>query len=77
MSRKERGSGTARVQVGRDRAIHGGVGLLYTLFVGFPLCLMCMMIGLMLCLTVIGAPAGLAVMALGVKYVTLPNRHFL
>ena len=58
-------------------ATFAAMGLLYTLFVGFPLCLFCMCVGLLLCLTIIGAPLGFAVMALGAKYVTLPNRHWL
>jgi uncharacterized membrane protein YccF (DUF307 family) len=53
------------------------MGLLYTLFVGLPICFLFMVMGLMLCLTVIGAPLGFTVMALGAKYVTLPNRHLL
>ena len=52
------------------------MGLLYTLFIGFPICVMCMVLGLLLCATIIGIPVGLSVLALGAKYVTLPKRHF-
>jgi uncharacterized membrane protein YccF (DUF307 family) len=52
------------------------MGLAYTVFVGFPLCVMFIVVGLLLMATIIGIPLGLAVMALGFKYVTLPNRHF-
>jgi uncharacterized membrane protein YccF (DUF307 family) len=53
------------------------VGLLYTLFVGLPLCVMLVAFGLLLCVTVIGLPLGLALIGLGFKYLTLPRRHFL
>jgi hypothetical protein len=33
--------------------------------------------GLLLCVTVVGLPFGLTLIALGVKYLTLPKRHFL
>jgi uncharacterized membrane protein YccF (DUF307 family) len=43
------------------------VRVLYTLLVGVPLCVFCMTFGLLLCLTIIGIPVGLTMMALGVK----------
>ena len=52
------------------------MGMVYTLFVGLPLCFVCMTFGLVLCLTLFGIPAGLTIMALGFKYLTLPHRHW-
>ena len=49
--------------------------LLYTLFVGIPLCLVLMTVGLLFSLTVIGIPLGLTCFALGSKLVTLPPRR--
>ena len=46
--------------------------LVYTLFVGIPVCVMLMTVGMILCLTVIGIPLGLTCFALGFKLVTLP-----
>ena len=46
--------------------------LVYTLFVGIPVCVMLMAIGSPLCVTVIGIPLGLTCFALGFKVVTLP-----
>ena len=46
--------------------------LVYTLFVGIPACVMLMTVGSILCLTVIGIPLGLTLLALGFKLVTLP-----
>lgn len=46
-------------------------GLLYTLFVGIPFCCFMCAIGLMLVFTVIGAPLGLALIAVGMKKVTM------
>jgi uncharacterized membrane protein YccF (DUF307 family) len=43
------------------------VGLLYHVFVGFPLCVAFMTVGLLLCVTIIGLPVGLALIAAGVK----------
>jgi uncharacterized membrane protein YccF (DUF307 family) len=52
------------------------MGLLYTVFIGIPICMTCMCVGLLLCVTIIGIPAGLTLMALGVKYLTLPQRRW-
>lgn len=49
-------------------------GLLYTLIVGLPFCFACMTFGVLLCATVIGIPAGLTLMALGFKTLTLSPR---
>lgn len=49
-------------------------GLLYTLFIGIPCCVMLMAIGVALCVTVIGIPLGLTCFALGVKVITLGPR---
>jgi hypothetical protein len=53
------------------------VGLLYTLVIGIPLCAVLVTVGLLLCATVIGLPVGLTLIAVGFKYVTLPQRRFL
>lgn len=50
------------------------MNLLYVPFIGFPLCVMFMSVGLFLCLTIIGIPLGLSLMALGVKMLTLKPR---
>jgi uncharacterized membrane protein YccF (DUF307 family) len=50
------------------------MGILYTLFVGLPLSVMLFAFGLMLCLTVIGLPFGLALMALAAKVIALSPR---
>jgi hypothetical protein len=41
--------------------------LLYHLVVGFPVCLMLVTVGLFLCLTVLGLPLGLTLIAAGFK----------
>jgi uncharacterized membrane protein YccF (DUF307 family) len=53
------------------------MGLIYTLLIGIPLCAMLVAAGLVLCMTVIGIPVGVTLIALGFKYVALPQRHFL
>ena len=50
-------------------------GVLYTMFVGIPLCCACMAVGAMLCVTIIGIGPGLTLMALGYKMLTLPPRR--
>jgi uncharacterized membrane protein YccF (DUF307 family) len=52
------------------------VGLVYTLLLGFPLCVVLVTFGPLLCVTVIGLPFGIALIGLGCKYLTLPHRHF-
>jgi hypothetical protein len=37
-----------------------------------PLCILCVSVGLFLCLTIIGIPVGLTIMAIGFKYLTPP-----
>ena len=49
-------------------------GLLYTVLVGIPLCVMLMAIGVVLCVTVIGIPFGLTCFALATKVLTLGPR---
>jgi uncharacterized membrane protein YccF (DUF307 family) len=41
--------------------------LLYHLFVGFPLCLALVTVGLLFCLTILGLPVGLTLIAAGCK----------
>jgi uncharacterized membrane protein YccF (DUF307 family) len=53
------------------------VGLIYTLVIGIPLCATLVTVGLILCATIIGIPVGLTLIALGFKYLTLPQRRFL
>lgn len=53
------------------------MGLIYTLFIGIPLCVVLVAAGLALCATVLGIPIGLTLIALGFKYLTLPERPFL
>lgn len=48
--------------------------LFYVPFVGIWICMACMMVGLILCATIIGIPAGLTLMALGFKMLTLKPR---
>jgi len=45
--------------------------LFYTLLVGIPASLFLMTIGCLLCLTVIGLPAGLVCFGLGVRVLTI------
>ena len=47
--------------------------IIYTLLVGIPLSLFCMTIGCLLCLTVIGFPAGLVCFAAGFKVLTIDS----
>ena len=53
------------------------MGLFYTLFIGVPLCVVLVAVGLFLCVTVIGLPIGLTLIALGFRYLTLGQRRFL
>jgi uncharacterized membrane protein YccF (DUF307 family) len=53
------------------------MGLIYTLFIGIPLCVMLVTVGLIACATIIGIPVGLTLIAVGFKYLTLPQRRFL
>jgi uncharacterized membrane protein YccF (DUF307 family) len=53
------------------------MGLVYTLFIGIPLCVTLMAVGLIVCATIIGIPIGVTLMAVGFKYLTLPQRRFL
>lgn len=46
------------------------MGLLYTVFIGIPLCVVLVAVGLLFCITVIGLPIGLTLIALGFKYLT-------
>lgn len=41
--------------------------LLYHLFVGVPACLMLVTVGLLFCLTILGLPIGLTLIAAGFK----------
>jgi uncharacterized membrane protein YccF (DUF307 family) len=50
------------------------VNLFYVPLIGFPLCVILMATGLFLCCTLILAPVGLAVIALGFKVLTLKPR---
>ncbi len=47
------------------------MNVLCTPLIGLPLCLLCMTIGVFLCLTLVGIPAGLTFFALGNKVLTL------
>jgi len=51
------------------------IGILYTLLVGIPVSLFLMMIGCMLCLTVVLFPAGLVCFGLGFKVLTVSPRR--
>jgi uncharacterized membrane protein YccF (DUF307 family) len=52
------------------------MGLMYTLLIGIPLCATLVTAGLILCATIIGIPVGVTLIALGFKYLTLPQRRF-
>jgi len=41
--------------------------LLYHLFIGLPVCLGLVTVGLLFCLTIVGLPVGLTLMAAGFK----------
>jgi uncharacterized membrane protein YccF (DUF307 family) len=43
------------------------VELLYHLFIGLPLCLLLVTAGLLFCLTILGLPIGLTLIAAGFK----------
>ena len=51
------------------------INLIYVPFVGLPLSLMFMTVGCLLCLTVIGFPAGLVCFAAGFKVLTVRPRR--
>jgi uncharacterized membrane protein YccF (DUF307 family) len=46
--------------------------LLYTLFVGIPLCLLCVTVGLFLCCTIVFLPFGITFIALGLRALAYP-----
>lgn len=52
------------------------IGIAYTLFIGIPLSLMLMALGIFLCLTIVLAPVGFTCFALGSKVLTLPPRQY-
>jgi uncharacterized membrane protein YccF (DUF307 family) len=52
------------------------VGLFYTLLIGIPMCMALVTLGLLLCMTIIGIPAGLTAIALGFRYLTLSSRRW-
>ncbi len=61
-------AGSARSAGSRVRA--GGaelIDLLYHVFVGLPLCLVLVTMGLLFCLTILGLPVGLTLIAAGFK----------
>ena len=43
------------------------VGILYHLFIGVPTCLLFVTVGLLLCVTIIGLPLGVTLIAAGIK----------
>jgi uncharacterized membrane protein YccF (DUF307 family) len=49
-------------------------GIIYTLCVGIPVCLVLCSVGAFLCLTIIGIGPGLTCVALGFKMLTLNPR---
>lgn len=49
-------------------------GVLYTLFVGIPLCIGLCTVGVFFCVTIIGIPIGLTCFGLGMKALTLHPR---
>ena len=59
-----------RREAGENRA--DVMPLLYTLFVGIPLCLVAVTFGLLACLTIVGIPIGISLIALGVKALSYP-----
>jgi uncharacterized membrane protein YccF (DUF307 family) len=52
------------------------MGLMYTLFIGIPLCITLVAVGVILCATIVGIPVGITLIAVGFKYLTLPQRRF-
>jgi uncharacterized membrane protein YccF (DUF307 family) len=51
------------------------MGILYTLLIGVPYCVVMVSVGLLLCATIVGIPLGLTCIALGVKGLTIaPTR---
>ena len=51
----------------RDRAGGGELAVLYHVFIGLPVCLAFVTVGLLFCLTVLGLPVGLTLIAAGFK----------
>ena len=51
--------------------------VLYTLFVGMPLCLVAVAFGLLACMTIVGLPIGITLIAMGIKALSYsqPTRH--
>lgn len=47
------------------------INVWYTPLIGFPLCVLCMIMGVFFCITIIGIPLGLACFTLGTKVITL------
>lgn len=47
------------------------MNLIYVPFIGFPLCVCCMAVGVLCCLTIVGIPIGLAFFALGFRVIAL------
>lgn len=47
------------------------MNVLYTPLIGFPLCIMLCMVGMMLCLTIIGIPLGMSCFMLANKVLTV------
>lgn len=50
------------------------MGLIYTLVIGIPACIVLCAAGLLLICTVIGAPVGLTLIALGFKSLAMQKR---
>ncbi len=47
--------------------------VLYTLFVGMPLCLVAVTFGLLACMTIVGLPIGITLIAIGIKALSYPQ----
>ena len=47
--------------------------ILYTLFVGMPLCLVAVTFGLLACMTIVGLPIGITLIATGIKALSYPQ----
>lgn len=52
------------------------IGIAYTLFVGIPLSIALMALGIFCCLTIVLAPVGFTCFALANKVLTLPPRRY-
>jgi Inner membrane component domain len=61
----------------RDELRCSPVGFLYTLVIGIPYCLVMVTVGLILCVTLIGAPLGIVFIALGVKGLTIQRPRYI